>query len=74
MQIVDNPYNNKKILLITANDKKLIQDNIFTRKVFMPTYVGNHNPYWNNEVLIFDGDSYYGIFERGMKIEKITNQ
>lgn len=75
MQLVDNPYDNKrKILLITANDKKLINNNFFTRKVITPTYIGNHNPYWNNDVLIFDGNSYYRIFEQGMKIEKITNQ
>jgi pimeloyl-ACP methyl ester carboxylesterase len=75
MQAMPNPYNGEcTVLAINTNDERLLQKNMFTRKVIIPFYVSGLHPFWNNMALIFDGNDYFGIYEWGMPLEKITQQ
>ena len=72
LQIVSNPTNSEKnILYINTNDLNLLEKNLFTRRLIIPSLANGRHPYLNNSALIFDGKKYYGIFEFGMKMELI---
>mgnify|MGYP001631631643 FL=1 len=60
LQIMHSPFNkDKTILHIADNNKKLLQKNIFIRKVLFSFDFNGKNPHWNNEVLIFYNNNYY---------------
>jgi len=72
MQIVKNPWNNKRnIVVISSNNNKILSKNIFLRKIIIPSYIVDYHPYLNNDVLIYNKEGYFRIFENGMNIEKI---
>ena len=64
MQIIPNPYDNRRTLLvISTNNEKLLRKHILLRKVILPTYINGIHPLWNNELLIFNGESYLAAYE-----------
>ncbi len=66
MQIMNSPLNpSYSILLISCNDEKMLQRNIFTRKVIIPSYVNGRHQFWNNDALIFDESGYHAISDYG---------
>ena len=72
MQVVPNPYNSAlSIMVISTNSESLLQKNLFTRKLIIPYYRNGINPYLNNEVLIFNGEGYLGIYEADADIDEI---
>ncbi len=74
MQIVRSPWNNKRnIVVISTNDSAFLSKNFFTRNVIIPTYATDYHPYWNNDVLIFNGKEYNSIWEIGMKVKILNN-
>ncbi len=72
MQIVSNPWNHQRnILLISTNVPKFFNNNIFTKSVINTTYVGDRHPFLNNDALIYDGKDYKIISEFGLEIKTI---
>lgn len=72
MQIVPHPKDlRKSILLIQANDEKMLRHNMFTRKLVLPFLNGPAHEFLNNEALIFYNDQYLGIYEWGEPIKEL---
>jgi len=72
MQIIANTFKkDRSILIINTNNEALLKQCLFTRKVIIPYYTNGLHPYWNNEALIFNGKTYYGIYEFGAEIKEI---
>ena len=72
MQIVPHPKDlRKSILLIQANDEKMLRRNMFTRKLVLPFLNGPAHEFLNNEALIFYNDQYLGIYEWGEPIKEL---
>lgn len=63
-QIVGSPWNPaRNIHLIRCNDPAMLQKNLFTRKLVIPTYVSGRHRFLNNDALIFDECGYHGILD-----------
>lgn len=72
MQILDSPYNeNLPILLISYNNSKLLRENIFTRKLIIPSDNHRIHPYLNSEVLIYDNHKFFDIYEKEAELLEI---
>ena len=72
MQIVANPYYpHLSMLVISANEEKLFKKILLLRKFVIPYQMNGFHPYLNQEALIFDGQSYRGIYEWGLDPENI---
>ena len=72
MQIVPHPKDlRKSILLIQANDEKMLGRNMFTRKLVIPFLNGPVHEFLNNEALIFYNNKYLGVYEWGEPIKEL---
>lgn len=71
LQSIPNPYDPRRTFLIISTNNNKFFHNLFIRRVIIPYYASGIHPYWNNEVLIYDGEKYKRIYERGTDIEDI---
>lgn len=73
MQIIKNPFDEKKsILIVSTNNESLLSRNFFTRNMKIPYYMNGLHPYLNNVALIYNGKDYFGIYEEEGNIKKIS--
>lgn len=64
LQIVENPYNSAySILYIGCSSLNMLNENVFTRRWTLPSYVFGIHPYLNHEVLLHRNQKYYSISE-----------
>ena len=71
-QIIESPWNpERSIHLISYNDENMLNKNIFTRKLVIPSYVNGRHKYLNNMVLIFDENGYSCIMDNTCGIDKL---
>lgn len=71
-QIVENPWNSEmSVHLISCNDKAMLNKNIFTRKLVIPSYSNGRHKYLNNMILVCDEDGYSGAIDTASDIVKI---
>lgn len=71
--ICSNPFNdNKKVLLIYANNHTLLKKGLFTRKLILPSYSNGLHLFLNNEAIIYNGIEYFVIDVLGNDIIKTT--
>ena len=72
MQVVAHPTNHdRSILYINCSHSKILRQNLFTRKVIIPSYANGLHPYWNNEGLVFRKGKYYAVYEWGEPLMEI---
>lgn len=63
MQLVKSPWKEgRHILLVQYSSTEMLQKNLFTRKLTIPSYVYGKHPYLNNMALIF-GEQGYEMIE-----------
>ena len=71
-QIIESPWNpENSIHLISYNDESMLNKNIFTRKLVIPSYSNGRHKYLNNMILIYDEDGYSGAIDTASDIIKI---
>ena len=62
LQCIENPWNREfSLLLIQYSDAEMLNRNLFTRKLSIPSYIGGRSPYLNNAALIFDDKGYHAL-------------
>ncbi len=72
MQIIANPWNHRRsILYINTNDPKLYGENLFTRKIVIPSNNTGTNPFLTCVALLYDEKKYYAVTEWGNPICEI---
>lgn len=73
LQIVNNPYNSAySILYIGCSSLNMLNENIFTRRWTLPSYVYGIHPYLSHEVLLHRNHKYYSISEDHTIFHEIT--
>ena len=63
-QVIPNPYDRtRSILVISTNALPLLGKCLFLRRVILPYYYNGRHPFWNNQLLLFDGKEYRASYE-----------
>ena len=71
-QIIENPWNPElSIHLISHNDEAMLNKNIFTRKLVIPSYSNGRHKYLNNMILVCGENGYSGAIDTSSCIVKI---
>ncbi|MCI9413995.1 MAG: hypothetical protein HFJ79_02295 [Clostridiales bacterium] len=71
MQAVPQADSSRTCLVIQASDSQSLMENLFTRRIVIPTYSTGLHTYWNNETLLFLDGVYYSIYEANGDLIKI---
>ena len=72
MQLVKSPWQEgRHILLVQYSSTEMLQKNLFTRKLVIPSYVFDKHPYLNDVALIFGEQGYEVIENFFAKISRI---
>lgn len=73
MQIIPNPVNNNRsVLLINTNKDSLLKNNLLLRNVILPFMFSGFHAYYHNEAVIFWDRKYFSVYEFSNDIIEIN--
>ena len=72
LQRIDHPLQpEQSVVWICSNDWAAFRNNLFLRRVILPSNLEDLHLYWNNEALVMTPERFHGVYEWGAPLREI---